>query len=239
MRYRPVRSVCEYFSCWGAPAVVHSTSTPTGSRMPGLSSLIGHQSLNSSKNEKSQRRWKWPKWLKKKKPAAVTTAPSTSPQKSIDEYADLTSQSLGSSYWFWSTQHLHSSFTCFLVPPTPAVPPQQIQNHDSMEAIVQEDLVCLLCLQIPNEWFTVKTCGCKFCHQVKGLQDELTNCTMLFSVAPHSSAWRCMLTVASPVEMCQSAALMGNVPGVGKVPPPICRRKKWAPLFITKNFPNY
>lgn len=54
--------------------------------MPGLS--ITHQSLNSGKNEKP-RKWKWPKWLKKRKSSSATT----SPQKVEDE--DSTNQSLG------------------------------------------------------------------------------------------------------------------------------------------------
>ena len=36
--------------------------------MPGLNKIIGHhQSLNSSKTEKSEK-WHWPGWLKKRKP---------------------------------------------------------------------------------------------------------------------------------------------------------------------------
>ena len=42
-------------------------------------------------------------------------------------------------------------------------------SHDQMETmedILQDDLVCLLCLQVPNEWFTIENCGCRFCQQV-------------------------------------------------------------------------
>ena len=35
--------------------------------MPGLNKIICHQSLNSSKTEKSEK-WHWPGWLKKRKP---------------------------------------------------------------------------------------------------------------------------------------------------------------------------
>lgn len=37
---------------------------------------------------------------------------------------------------------------------------------ETMEDILQDDLVCLLCLQVPNEWFTIESCGCRFCQQV-------------------------------------------------------------------------
>ena len=36
----------------------------------------------------------------------------------------------------------------------------------NMEAIVHDDMVCLLCLQIPKEWFVIEACGCRFCLQV-------------------------------------------------------------------------
>lgn len=40
------------------------------------------------------------------------------------------------------------------------------RNLPSMEEIVQDDMVCLLCLQVPKEWFVIRACGCKFCLQV-------------------------------------------------------------------------
>ncbi len=43
--------------------------TCMSNKMPGLNKIIGHhQSLNSSKTEKSEK-WHWPGWLKKRKPA--------------------------------------------------------------------------------------------------------------------------------------------------------------------------
>ena len=35
--------------------------------MPGLKKIIGHQSLNSSKTEKSEKKFHWPRWLIRKK----------------------------------------------------------------------------------------------------------------------------------------------------------------------------
>jgi len=39
--------------------------------MPGLKKIIGHQTLNSSKSEKSEKKFHWPRWLVRKKKASV------------------------------------------------------------------------------------------------------------------------------------------------------------------------
>jgi len=37
----------------------------------------------------------------------------------------------------------------------------------SNASVTKEDnTICLLCLQIPNEWFSIEMCGCQFCRQV-------------------------------------------------------------------------
>ena len=42
----------------------------------------------------------------------------------------------------------------------------QEMHNMNMEAIVKDDMVCLLCLQIPKEWFIIESCGCRFCLPV-------------------------------------------------------------------------
>ena len=36
----------------------------------------------------------------------------------------------------------------------------------SNETVTKEDGTCLLCLQIPKEWYHIGVCGCQFCRQV-------------------------------------------------------------------------
>lgn len=38
--------------------------------------------------------------------------------------------------------------------------------NESLEEIVQDNMVCLLCLQVPKEWFVIRNCSCRFCLQV-------------------------------------------------------------------------
>lgn len=41
--------------------------------MPGLKKIIGHQTLNSSKSEKSEKKFHWPRWLVRKKKANLSS----------------------------------------------------------------------------------------------------------------------------------------------------------------------
>lgn len=116
--------------------------------MPGLNKIIGHQSLNSSKTEKSEK-WNWPGWFRKRKVNSRTKEPSSSQLvPKVDsvvvprEYDDMPSHSQGG-----------------------LVISQRNQEMETMEDILQDDLVCLLCLQVPNEWFTIEACHCRFCQQ--------------------------------------------------------------------------
>ncbi|XP_046462334.1 probable E3 ubiquitin-protein ligase RNF144A [Daphnia pulex] len=114
-------------------------------KMPGLNKIIGHhQSLNSSKTEKSEK-WHWPGWLKKRKPA-----------RSSNQLVPNVSNVVPREYEEGMPSHSQGGL----------VINQQSQDQmETMEDILQDDLVCLLCLQVPNEWFTLESCGCRFCQQ--------------------------------------------------------------------------
>lgn len=135
--------------------------------MPGLNKIIGHhQSLNSSKTEKSEK-WHWPRWLKKRKSTHSSShlVPSASSVVAREYEEGMPSHSQGGDTIYYTSSC--SVLTKILLYAAGLVSNERSRDQmETMEDILQDDLVCLLCLQVPNEWFTIETCGCKFCQQV-------------------------------------------------------------------------
>lgn len=70
---------------------------PVLSKMPGLKKIIGHQSLNSSKSEKSEK-WNWRGWFRRRKTAHSTNqlVPNVEADGALPrEYDDIPSHSQG------------------------------------------------------------------------------------------------------------------------------------------------
>jgi len=51
----------------------------------------------------------------------------------------------------------------------------------SNETVTKEDGTCLLCLQIPKEWYHIGVCGCQFCRQC---MEEYAHCSVMSGNVP-------------------------------------------------------